>query len=873
MKPLKLELCAFGPYASKTVVDFTLFGESGIFLITGDTGTGKSTIFDAISFALYGEASLGKEKRSAKSFRSDYAKKEEKTYVSFEFEHKNKIYKITRNPEYTRPKLKGEGDVKESADASLLELETANVYTGVNLVNSMINDILGLTKDQFSQTVMIAQGDFMKILNANSKDRKDLFQKIFNTKLYSLFQDKLKSENSRCESNNKSIKTKIDLALTRIDNYSEFKDFDLLNNYKSDSKYIYQVIDTLDELNKFLTVKQKEFNDKKGKLDKEIEDLVKKISVANTNNNLIKNLNDNKMTLIDLEKELDNIKGLKIIVEKARLALPIADIEEKLNDANENIVSIEHSLIELNKSLKDCENLLKDKNKQFDDICVDYNKVDSIKQEILIIENVSKALTKKIQYKNDIDKYDKDLASAYINKKAVDSDYKEMEEIFYKQQSASLALLLKDNEACPVCGSFDHPSPAKFEDKTVSKESLEDKKRELDSINEKLNEITANLNARKESFDEQVEFIKKSGFDENITNDELNNLKNMKNDFIINTNKKYETALKDIQELNRKLSSIKGKKEVFENNLENYLNNKKSFEIDFNKALSERFKNIEEYNESKLDYNTISSNEKHINKFESDYNACLKTIEMLERQVENIVYVDVDELIKHKNELTVLKTNIENSLNSYNRGLNNNIKVIDDLKVYKKEYEKNIDEWAIVKEVYECVSGQIATRAKLSFETYVQQYYFKQVISAANVRLTTLTNGMFVLRCKNDAKDKRTQSGLDLEVLDRATGLWRDVNTLSGGESFMASLALALGLSDVVQAQSGGIRLDAMFIDEGFGTLDENSLRQALLLLNKLASGNKLIGIISHISELKEKIEKKIIIKKKSFGSNIIIES
>lgn len=873
MNPLKLELCAFGPYASKTVVDFTLFGESGIFLITGDTGTGKSTIFDAISFALYGEASLGKEKRSAKSFRSDYAKKEEKTYVSFEFEHKNKIYKITRNPEYTRPKLKGEGDVKESADASLLELETANVYTGVNLVNSMINDILGLTKDQFSQTVMIAQGDFMKILNANSKDRKDLFQKIFNTKLYSLFQDKLKSENSRCENNNKSIKTKIDLALSRIDNYSEFQSFDLLNNYKSDSKYIYQVIDTLDELNKFLTVKQKEFNDKKGKLDKEIEDLVKKISVANTNNNLIKNLNDNKMTLIDLEKELDNIKGLKIIVEKARLALPIVDIEEKLNDANENIVSIEHSLIELNKSLKDCENLLKDRNKQFDDICVDYNKVDSIKQEILIIENVSKALTKKIQYKNDIDKYDKDLASAYINKKAVDNDYKEMEEIFYKQQSASLALLLKDNEACPVCGSFDHPSPAKFEDKTVSKESLEDKKKELDSINEKLNEITANLNTRKESFDEQVEFIKKSGFNENITNDELNNLKNMKNDFIINTNKKYEAALKDIQELNRKLSSIKGKKEVFENNLENYLNNKKSFEIDFNKALSERFKNIEEYNEFKLDYNTISSNEKHINKFESDYNACLKTIEMLERQVENIVYVDVDKLIKHKNELTVLKTNIENSLNSYNRGLNNNIKVIDDLKVYKKEYEKNIDEWAIVKEVYECVSGQIATRAKLSFETYVQQYYFKQVISAANVRLTTLTNGMFVLRCKNDAKDKRTQSGLDLEVLDRATGLWRDVNTLSGGESFMASLALALGLSDVVQAQSGGIRIDAMFIDEGFGTLDENSLRQALLLLNKLASGNKLIGIISHISELKEKIEKKIIIKKKSFGSNIIIES
>ena len=131
---------------------------------------------------------------------------------------------------------------------------------------------------------------------------------------------------------------------------------------------------------------------------------------------------------------------------------------------------------------------------------------------------------------------------------------------------------------------------------------------------------------------------------------------------------------------------------------------------------------------------------------------------------------------------------------------------------------------------------------------------------------------MFTLRIKQEASNLRAQAGLDLEVLDRSTGLWRDVSTLSGGESFMASLALALGLSDVVQAGSGGIRLDAMFIDEGFGTLDENAMRQAISLLTRLADGNRLVGVISHMPELKEKITKRIVITKKTFGSVASIE-
>ncbi|MBQ6716888.1 MAG: SMC family ATPase, partial [Clostridia bacterium] len=211
-------------------------------------------------------------------------------------------------------------------------------------------------------------------------------------------------------------------------------------------------------------------------------------------------------------------------------------------------------------------------------------------------------------------------------------------------------------------------------------------------------------------------------------------------------------------------------------------------------------------------------------------------------------------------------------LSGIDKRLAANTDALSVLKDISKKLSSAKERWALVSDVYASVSGQQSGKMKLSFETYVQQYYFKQVISAANKRLTFLTEGMFTLRIKQEAGNLRSQMGLDLEVLDRRTGLWRDVSTLSGGESFMASLALALGLSDVVQSASGGIRLDAMFIDEGFGTLDENALRQALSLLTRLADGNRLIGVISHMPELKERITKRIVITKKTFGSVAVTE-
>ena len=193
----------------------------------------------------------------------------------------------------------------------------------------------------------------------------------------------------------------------------------------------------------------------------------------------------------------------------------------------------------------------------------------------------------------------------------------------------------------------------------------------------------------------------------------------------------------------------------------------------------------------------------------------------------------------------------------------------------RRQMKRKEENWAVIRDLYDCCAGKTggSRRAKLTFEAYVQQYYFKQVVAAANKRLTILTEGMFTLRCKEEARDRVHQSGLDLDVLDRSTGQWRDVSTLSGGESFLASLALALGLSDVVQGQSGAIRMEAMFIDEGFGTLDENALRNSLQVLSELAEGKRLIGIISHVHDLEEKIEKQIIVKKTLRGAELSVVS
>ncbi len=192
MKPLKLTLSAFGPYADETVIDFTQLGGQGLFLVTGDTGAGKTTIFDGITFALYGETSGGV--REASMLRSKYAKPETPTYAEYIFEYKDAVYTVKRSPDYERPKTRGTGMTTQKGEALLTFSDGRAPVTKLKEVNQAVTDLIGLDMKQFTQIAMIAQGDFRKLLLADTEERSNIFRKLFHTDIYKVIQEKLKFE-------------------------------------------------------------------------------------------------------------------------------------------------------------------------------------------------------------------------------------------------------------------------------------------------------------------------------------------------------------------------------------------------------------------------------------------------------------------------------------------------------------------------------------------------------------------------------------------------------------------------------------------------------------------------------------------------------
>ena len=872
MRPIKLVMSAFGPYSSKTEIDFRKFNNNGIFLITGNTGSGKSSIFDAISYALYGEGSCGQERRSSKSFRSDYAPLDIKTYVEFEFSHKDKLYKIVRSPEYIRMSKRGSGMVTESAACELTDYSNCKIYTTIATCNQAIYEILGLTRDQFSQTVMIAQGDFLKILNAKSDDRKKLFQKIFNTTLYGDLQSVLKEENSKYENKYNSICESIDREIKRIMLVEWYSSIELKMLIK-DGKLVHKIIPELEKLNEQIKIYSE-------KLQEKID--TKKVELDSYKEEIIKGKNINKLFLEKekIENILAKLKNKKeeylnkeIKVTKAKKALNVLPYEKVY------LQSIKQHEINLDR-ISSLEKLYKTAEEEYNDLLSYkesiYNEYQTLEENYKLIESYNRLIPVLKEYKFNLAKYETQKTKLdELNKKskAAENNYIDVRTKFLHSQGYILSLELKDNEPCPVCGSKVHPDKAKKTNDIATKEDLEkaDKQRKLheENLNEVLTEIET-LQVRISSSEEQ---IKEAGFSLSFTAIELAKIINQLTSKTESIKKRYDLYNKNEKSASDKLLSLK-------TNIQSVTDDNKSLEksiekqkLEFDNELTNQgFASVDEYKDNFLTSLNIDALEEDIKVYKDLITKHHSELETIDKQIDGKEKVDI---IKLESELYYIQNDYNQNMVAFennNLALKTNQNCYSQLKALNKEMGSIMKKWIIVNDLYKATSGQISKQVKISFETYVQQYYFKQVVIYANKRLDVLANGMFKLRCKDEAKNKRSQVGLDLEVFDANTQVWRDANTLSGGESFMASLSLALGLSDVVQSQTGNVRLESLFIDEGFGSLDEESLKQALELLNKLADGNKLVGIISHVNELKEKIEQKIIVTKRFNGSKIIME-
>ncbi|MCM1226563.1 MAG: SMC family ATPase [Clostridium sp.] len=867
MKPLKLTMSAFGPFADVTQIDFEKIGENGIFLITGDTGSGKTTIFDAISFALYGEPSGGRERRSGTSFRSDFAPLTAETYVQFRFEQHGKIYEIKRSPAYERAYKNGrEGTTASLPTRELHDISNDATYTSDDEVKSKIEEIIGLDAMHFSQTVMIAQGEFRKIISADSSSRKQIFQRLFNTGIYERFQLELKDMYSSLESNVKMLNSKIISEMSR----GKADDSMLDGVDISDPVCSEEYLKRLSEYHKECGEKLDKLEEERKKTAAEAEaltadiaecrELNKKISELSSKREEMKKLTANEEYIRTSKEKLKNaektsgIYPLQKLTEEKRVSAEKKAEESKLTKAKkaQHEIKLKESAAKLESAQKAAES------------------IDGLKKRYTILENTLPLFDKLEKVQDSHKRLCGKLVKLKAENSVTDKAYREAFDRFIYGQAGILAKELLENEPCPVCGSLHHPSPAKAADNIPTQEEIDELKKSAAESLDLYIKCSEECHALKKAEEELLEneLLKKSNI--RAVKTKLREIRSEITD-IENDLKKALDFHTDCQ---REFDRLTERAEVLENESQILEEESKKLYGEFENALAAQgFESMERYEAAKLSPDEIRQTRKEIEKYRTEHKLAEASIKELETSVNGKTAVNIEEKEIKKSELSKQTEQYAETISQIKTRREINSEVIGSLEKLNKKVGNAREEWGMIADIYKTVSGQKGGgTAKLKFEAYVQQYYFKRVVACANKRLRLMTEDCFVLRCRDTAKNLKQQSGLDLEVLDRNTGHWRDISTLSGGESFMASLSLALGLSDVVQENNGGIRLDSMFIDEGFGTLDDNSLRQAVSLLEKLSDGKRLIGIISHVNELKSRIDKKIVVTKTPNGSEIDIK-
>ena len=894
MKPIKLVMSAFGPYKDKVEVNFSKLGESGIFLVTGDTGAGKTTIFDGISFALFGESS-GSHREST-SFRSKFSDVETETYVELVFIHRDKEYKIIRNPAYLVPKKRGDGFTNKASDA-YLEVD-GSVITGLKTVNEKIIEILGINAKQFKQIAMLAQGEFLKILHADSDERKMIFRKIFNTEIFDLITVKLNEKYKNNKEMIESLKTEF---VTNANNIV-FKEQSIFVDKSNLTKET--VLKTLDDLSKEISFNEEKIREVDEKLlvkSEEYKVLNESIKIVDENNkriDILKKLREEESLLKSQDEE---IKNIRIRVEKnnqiLRIVKPIETnilrIEKDINDLNIKIKAKDEVIVRL---LND-EKLISEKESNIKLLKPLVDEYNLLKKNIDDNNEIIKSILEVLEYY----KEKKELTNNYLIEydlfKKKDLEYKDNEDKYFRNQAGILATKLEDNKPCLVCGSLNHPYIAVVEDKVLTKEELDNLKKlvqeKLDKVN-KIKEEMSSLNSKIELVNKKIncsdeESVKRLENEITIKNNEFNKkiqtstfmfeeiYRSISNkrcsidefnlvEFIDEFNKETISIKQDLQS-NRKLL------EEFRCNLEKLDKDLVIEENSFNEViLSLGFKNKDDYLDNILSEEEITKLEFRISNYEKDlvmYKTKIEELDklLIEKEVKDLTN-EVENLSKLKEEVELITNEKQNIFSIYD----NNLKISKRLIDTSSKLTLYMDKFSLYEELYKLASGTISGKRRVSFEQYVQATYFDMVLYEANLRFNNMTDGRFKLLRKESTDNLGAKFALDLDVYDEYNGSRRDVKSLSGGESFKASLSLALGLSDVIQNYSGGIVIDTLFIDEGFGSLDQESREQAINTLNLISNNNKLIGIISHVSELKDRIDKKIIVFKTKDGSEIKIE-
>jgi len=908
-------MSAFGPYAAKTVIELDKLGTNGLYLITGDTGAGKTTIFDAITYALYGEASGNT--RDVNMFRSKYAEPSTPTEVELTFAYAQKIYTVKRNPEYDRPKARGEGYTTEKANAEL-HYPDGRVVTKLKEVNKAIVDIMGIDRSQFTQIAMIAQGNFLKLLLASTEDRKKIFQKIFRTQCYYQLQERLKNQTGELAKEYERIGGSIRQYINGIACHPDDVLMLEVDKAKKGELKNTEAVQLVEKLIDQDAAAQQKVLDKIGKLDKQKEAIAAQLAVAENRKTTEEkqekakeNLDRETQRLKTLETEKNEAAAHQPEVQKAVEA--IAKLEAQLPEYAE-MQKKQTERTGLQKALEELAQKIQTEEEAEQKLA---RSIAKFKAEQASLQNAGAAQAAQKAEKERLAEQQKELnalkneyaayqkleaqqkkAQADYAQKSGESgkkraEYEHKNKLYLDAQAGILAETLTEGVPCPVCGSLEHPHLAQKPENAPTKQELEickakaeeaeaatqtasskastcngqvdasretlqahgqkwlgtDAVEEIERLcSEKQQQTAAALQKAEQQLEEIAKQLgRKAALDQLIPQkvDELEQCKNRRGSYETQQagdGAKLQAAEKRLQELAEKLSYPS--------------------EAEANQALQQLRGQKEAWG------NAIKETQKAYDECAKNLAALKGTLEGYQKTLQGMEKVDVQAVMAAQAEADQQKAAWEAQKRKIGDRLAVNRPILENLQPQISQMEKTEKSLQCVQALSDTANGRLSGKEKIMLETYIQMTFFDRIIRRANVRLMVMSGGQYELKRRVNAENNRSQAGLELDVIDHYNGSERSVKTLSGGESFKASLALALGLSDEIQSSAGGIRLDTMFVDEGFGSLDEESLEQAVNALVGLTQGNRLVGIISHVSELKNRIDKQIVVTKEKSGGS-----
>lgn len=949
MRPCKLTMSAFGPYAGVTVLELERLGSRGLYLIAGDTGAGKTTIFDAVTYALYGAASG--ENREPDMLRSLYADPQTPTYVEMEFLCRGKRYRVRRCPEYLRPKGRGEGMTKQRAEAELYYPDGRPPVTKVKEVTRAVEELLGLDKRQFTQVAMIAQGDFLKLLLAKTEDRSRIFREIFHTRLYQVLQERLKDESSKLRAEYEEAGRSFRQYAGGIRCGAESLYRKALEAQREKGEWI-PAAELLEVLSRILEEDGEQDSiaaRRLGEQERQLEEINQKLGRAEAARKAQERLAQEEAALNEWEpryaealeqweaeqKKQPQRDALALQIQTATQRLGEYDeveaLRRKQREQNRRGAKIAGELERLEKEIGEIGQKMAEKK----ELLAEWEDLETDRQELLRqrqdlthekqqLENLNKLRESCLAMERELEtvrrQYLKQADKTETSRRA----YEKKERAFLDEQAGVLATTLKAGERCPVCGSLDHPQPAKMPEEAPTREELKKAKERLAADEERTAELSRQAGERngtygalRAQFREQMEGMPQTGdsarpeeaadaekaeglpggedsagkpngeVDDARLGEILEACTEKNKEALTETEKRLRFLTQQIaqkQETEKELPKLEKEQRTRQEKQEELRREQAALQAQAG-LLDEQIRKgaaALEYESRKIAEEKIQqmaaakkAMEQNLKEIQATYEAGKKAVErgrasvkVLKEQLAGEPEEDTDALSARRAELQESRARLNAAHTEISARIAANRQARTELERQQAQIGELEQRWAWVRALSNTANGNLPGKDKIMLETYIQMACFDRTLMRANIRLMTMTGGQYELARRVEAANQRSQSGLELDVIDHYNGSRRSVQTLSGGEAFKASLSLALGLSDEIQASAGGIQLDTMFVDEGFGSLDEESLNQALRALDDLSEGNRLVGIISHVAELKERIDRQIVVTKDRQGGS-----